>query len=122
MCSSTSGFTAAGAVLLPGADITGQLNCSGAQLTGTDSDGNALIADGMKVGGDVFLDERVHRRRGGTADRRGHHRPAQLQRRPADRPRQDGNALVADGMRVGGDVFLDEGFTAAGTYCSSQRR
>jgi hypothetical protein len=41
---------------LAGAAITGQLSCSGAQLTGTDRDGNALAADGMKVGGAVFLD------------------------------------------------------------------
>ena len=52
----TGGFAAAGAVRLLGAEITSQLNCSGAQLTGTDSDGNTLVADGMKVGEDVFLD------------------------------------------------------------------
>jgi hypothetical protein len=52
----TGGFTAAGVVRLRGADITGQLGCRGARLTGTDSDGNTLVADGMKVGEDVFLD------------------------------------------------------------------
>jgi hypothetical protein len=51
------GFTASGAVMLNGADITGQLSCSGAQLTGTDHDGNALAADGMKVGAAVLLDQ-----------------------------------------------------------------
>ena len=108
------GFTAAGAVRLAGADITGQLNCRGAQLTGRDNDGNALAADGMKVGGECVPRRRVHRGGGGPAGRRGHHRPAQLPRRPADRHDNDGNALVADGMKVGGDVFLDGGFTAAG--------
>ena len=34
----TNGFTAAGAVRLSGAHITGQLACNGAQLTGTDKD------------------------------------------------------------------------------------
>ena len=52
----TAGFTAVGVVRLSGADITGQLGCRGAQLTGTDGDGNTLLADGMKVGEDVFLD------------------------------------------------------------------
>ena len=51
------GFTAAGAVRLPGADITGPLSCHGARLTGTNRDGNALHADWMKVGGGVFLDK-----------------------------------------------------------------
>ena len=51
----TGGFTAAGAVRLLGAEITSQLACSGARLTGADRDGNTLVADGMKAGGDVFL-------------------------------------------------------------------
>src|SRR5205814_8872608 len=51
------GFTAGGAVVLNGVDITGDLSFSGAQLTGTDHDGNALVADGMKVGAAVLLDE-----------------------------------------------------------------
>ena len=40
-----------------GADITGDLICSGAQLNDTDSDRNALVAGGMKVGGSVYLDQ-----------------------------------------------------------------
>jgi hypothetical protein len=51
-------FTAAGAVRLARADIAGQLSCSGAQLTGTDYEGNALVADGIHVGAAVLLDER----------------------------------------------------------------
>ena len=55
-------FTAAGAVRLARADITGQLSCSGAQLTGTDRPrqrlvGNALVGDEIKVGAAVLLDE-----------------------------------------------------------------
>src|SRR5207248_3089092 len=49
-------FTAVGAVRLSGADITGQLVCRGAQLTGADSEHNAVVADGIKVGRDVFFD------------------------------------------------------------------
>ena len=90
------GFTADGAVVLNGADITGDISFSGAQLTGTDRDGNALAADGMKAHHDVLLDkapdgggegQSCRRRRGGPAGPRGHHRAAQLQRRPADRHR-----------------------------------
>ena len=39
------GFAADRAVVLDGADITGDLSFSGAQLTGANNDGNALIAD-----------------------------------------------------------------------------
>ena len=49
------GFTAASAVRIYNAEVTGRLDCSRAQLTGADDDGNALNAWGVKVGGDVFL-------------------------------------------------------------------
>jgi hypothetical protein len=51
------GFSAAGAVRLPDADITGPLFCSGAKLAGTDGDGNTLVGDLMRVSGSVFLDK-----------------------------------------------------------------
>ena len=118
----TGGFTAAGAVRLPGAEITSQLNCSGAQLTGADSDGDALVADGMKAGGDVFLTGRftaagVVRLHGADITGQLGCRGAQLT--GAD---SDGNTLVADGMKVGEDVFLDGGFTAAGTVSLNSTR
>lgn len=50
-----SDSTLSASLRLPGADITGELSCSGVQLTGTDS--NALVADGIKVSGGVFLDD-----------------------------------------------------------------
>src|SRR6266516_1199351 len=52
-----SGSTHAGTLRLRRADITGQLDCRGARLTSTDDDGNALVASGMKVGGDMLLSE-----------------------------------------------------------------
>ena len=76
-------FTAAGAVRLAGADITGELFCRGAQLTG--ADGDALVAYGMKVGSDVFLDGGFTAAGGGPAGRRRHHWLARLPRRPAHR-------------------------------------
>ena len=108
------GFTAAGAVWLPGADITGQLSCRGAQLTGQNRGGDALVGDGMKVGGDVFLDRGFTaagavRLPGAAITGKLNCRGAQLTGQNQSR-----NALVGDGMKVGGDVFLDRGFTAAG--------
>jgi hypothetical protein len=119
------GFTAGGAVVLNGADITGDLSFSGAQLTGTDHDGNALAADGMKAHHDVLLDNgpaddgaagppftAAGAVRLARADIAGQLRCSGAQLTGTDR---DGNALAADGMRVGSAVLLDEGFTSAGT-------
>jgi hypothetical protein len=49
-------FTAAGAIRLAGADITGSLSCGDAKLNGKDNDGNALVGDLMKAGAGVVLD------------------------------------------------------------------
>jgi hypothetical protein len=108
------GAAAWGADQLFGADITSQLSCVGARLTGADGDGNALVADGMKTGADVFLDE-VFTSAGavrlsrvdiiGSLGCRG------AESAGAD---GDGNDLVVDGMRAGGAVYLDRGFSAAG--------
>ena len=126
------GFTASGAVVLNGADITGDLCLSGAQLTGTDHDGNALAADGMKAHHDVLLDS-------GPADDQGVRPPftaagtvrlartditGQLSCRGAQLTGtdHDGIALAADGMKVGAAVLLDRGFTAAGTVSFNSAR
>ncbi len=125
------GFTADGAVVLNGADITGDLSFSGAQLTGTDHDGNALVADGMKAHHDVLLDREPDDGEigqpftaGGAvrlarADITGQLRCSGAQLTGTDR---DGNALVADGMKVGAAVLLDEGFTSAGTVSLNSAR
>lgn len=108
------GFTAAGAIRLLRTEIAGQLICRDAQLTRADPAGIALYADGMKVGRDVFIDRRFTadgavRLVGANISGQFACRSAQL--RSAD---SDGNSLYADGMRVGGGLFLDDGFTAAG--------
>ena len=108
-------FIAAGAVRLPGADITGPLVCSGARLTDTDRDGNALHADWIKVGGGVFLDKGFSAAgavRLPGADITG---PLSCHGARLTRTNRDGNSLHADWMKVGGGVFLDKGFSAAGT-------
>ena len=106
-------FTVAGAVQLSGADITGTLSCDGAHLEGRDSAGNALAAERLKVGRDVFL-RKVVTTRGAVrlvgADITGTLRcdGAHLEGRDSA-----SNALAAERLKTGGAVHLDGGFTAA---------
>ena len=107
-------FTADGAVRLTGADIAGRLRCSGARLTGQDQDGNGLLADKVKVGGDVVLEggftaDGAVRLTG--ADIAGTLRCRGAQLKCCGQP---GTALYARGVRVGGDVLLAGNFTADG--------
>jgi hypothetical protein len=111
-------FTAAGAVQLLGVDITGSLTCSGAQLTVANSDGNALAAEQIKVGGHVFLDKFLDRpfSAAGVVTLDGADIAGQLNCGGAQLTATvaGGHArLVATGMKVGGDVFLGGGFTTA---------
>src|SRR5439155_1558245 len=107
--------TAAGALDLFGAEITGQLNCGGAQLQGSDTNGNALTAEGLKVGGSVLLDQGFTAAgavRLSGAEISGQRICGGAQLQGSD---TDGNALTAEGLKVGGSVLLDQGFTTAGT-------
>ena len=107
------GFTAAGAVRLTGADITGSFACAGATFS-ANRQGNALEGDEIRVSVAVLLDP------GFTAD--GAVRLAgaaiggQLRCRGAriTSADPDGDSLVAGGIKVGGQILLDRGFTAAG--------
>jgi hypothetical protein len=106
----SEGFTAAGAVRLLGAVITGQLTCDGARLTGSDGDGDALIGDWVKAGG-VSLSGGFTA--AGAVRLLGAAVTGQLNCNGA-RLTGSGDALVANGMQVSRDVFLGGGFTAAG--------
>ena len=103
-----------GAVKLITADITGELNCRGAKITGTDTDGNALVANWVEVGGRVLLDEEFTA--AGAIRLIGADITGELNCRGAKITGTDinNNALVADRVKVGGAVFLDGEFTAAG--------
>ena len=107
-------FTAAGAIGLVGADISGQLNLSGAKLTGTDNNGNALAGDRLKVGGNAVLGQQFTA--AGAIWLVGADISGQLNLRDAKLTgvNGDGNALIGDGLKVGGDAVLDQQFTAAG--------
>lgn len=110
-------FSAQGAVRLTGANIGGQLRCDGARV-GADPEGNSLVCDGMRVGGSLNLSDGVATAfmADGAVRLAGAEIAGSLSCRGArlgsDR---DGNALVADEMKVRVAVLLDRGFTAAGT-------
>ena len=107
------GSTLTGPLQLLAANITGQLICRDAQLTGHDDNGDALVADRMKAGG-VFLDGEFTA--AGAIGLLGADITGQLNCRGAKLTGHDddGDALVADRMKAGGDVLLDGEFTAAG--------
>jgi hypothetical protein len=114
-----NGFSAAGAVRLPRADITGALSCGGARLTGRDKDFRALVADGIKVSSGVFLDDGFAAAGAVSlllADITGmlSCRDASLTGSALTGRDKDRLSLAAYGIQVTGDVWLDGKFTAAG--------
>ena len=84
---------------LLGADIAGQLSCREATLTGTEN--YALVADGMKVGGDVFFDGLTTN---GVVSLVGANITGQLSCKGADLSGVV-QALIADEIKVGGSVI-----------------
>src|SRR5664280_94176 len=115
-----AGFTATGAgedgaVRLPGANIRGQLACSGAQLR--NDSGPALLADGLTVGGGVFLHDRFTATgtgEDGAVRLLGANISGALACSGAQLRNDSGPALTADRLTVAGGVFLCDGFTATG--------
>ena len=112
------GFRADGAIYLLGAHIKGNLECRGAHIR-SQNNGPAMYAERMRVDGDVYLDSYSSQRRfiaigtvyllkaeiGGVLSCRG----AQLNASNASRP-----SMFAERMAVGGNVYLNEGFSASG--------
>jgi hypothetical protein len=110
----SQGFSVAGAIRLPAANIVSKLDFSDAQLIGKDNDGYALIGFRMRVGTDVLLD-RMHTAKG-AIKLQGADITGQLSCRGAQLNGKDveGNTLIADSMKVGGRLIIDDGFEAAG--------
>ena len=106
--------TLTGPLRLSNAEIAGQFSCSGAKLSATDPSGYALDADGIKVGGDMFLDQGFAS--GGAIRLAGAAIAGDLSCRGANLASSDynGYTLNADGIKVGGDMFLDQGFASDG--------
>lgn len=113
---------------LAGADITGGLSCRGTQLKGADREGRVLVADDMKAGSYVLLDQGISAEE--TVSRRftakgtvslARATVGYLSCRGARMSvGKENYALFAERIKVGGDVFLDQlpghgRFTAVGT-------
>jgi len=97
--------TVTGALWLPDAVIDGPFSCRGAQLSSHDG-GKAVAADGIRVGGDVLLDEVSSA--SGAVLLRGADIGGQLSCHGARLSGHDGGeAVAAQGIRAGA-VFLDE--------------
>ena len=103
------GFRADGEVRLPGANIGGQLHCSGAHLDGRD--GHALDADRLTVSHDMFCDGL---RTDGEVRLGGANIGGQLVFSGAHLDGGSGRALDAQGLTVTHEMFCDEGFCADG--------
>lgn len=108
------GLTATGEVKLPGAQIGGNLECTGGKFCNAGKDGGALgcalNADGIEVTGDVFLDEGFTAT--GEVRLLGAHIGGVLSCsggtfRNADKDgKPQGNALAADSIVVMGGFFV----------------
>jgi hypothetical protein len=107
-----SGSTVTYPLRLTGAEIIGQLICRGAQLTGADSNGDSLVAEGMRVGS-VLLTSGFTA--AGAIRLTGAEITSQLDCSGAQLTGTDsyGYALHAERAKAG-SVVLTGGFTAAG--------
>jgi hypothetical protein len=97
-----------GEIRLLGARIEGVLHCSGAKLKAT---GNALIADGAKIDGGVFLNNGFESE--GAIRLLGAEITGNLECHGA-KLNAKGDALIVDNAKIGGDVFLRNGFESEG--------
>ncbi len=104
------GFLATGKIRLLGATIGGDLDCSGGRFK--NPKGQALTADGVKVGGNVVM--------GGGFSAQGEIRllgatiGGNLDCTGGAFENPNGHALTADGIKVGGDVSMGGNFRARG--------
>ena len=110
------GHAYAGAVRLAEAQISGRLDCTGAELR--NDSGPALHADGLQVGQGVFLRDgftATGSGDGGAVNLPGAHIGGQLDCTGAKLSNDSGPALTADGLQVDQSVFLRDGFAATGS-------
>jgi hypothetical protein len=104
-----------GAVRLWGARTGGQLFLSDAELT--NEAGPALVGDGLRVDGDLFLDEGFRatgHSEDGAVRLLGAHITGQMSLTGAVLTNEAGPALSGDQLRVEHGLFFDEGFRATG--------
>lgn len=103
------GFGATGEVRLVGADVTGELCCTGGSFA--NPGGIAFDATRLRAE-DVFLDRGFTAR--GVVAVVGAHLTRQLNCTSGSFESRNGPALDADGLQCEGEVFLDRGFSATG--------
>jgi len=104
-------FTA-GAVWLAGTHISSELRCTGTQLTGTDEDGNALVANGITVNGDLTLDGGFTA--AGTVSLRSAHVGGSLNLKPSRLAASDRKAFDAAGAQITHDLVWEPGQPVSG--------
>ena len=100
-------FEANGEVRLPGAKIAGVLSCNGGSFQ--NPGGIALNADRMEVGGTVYLrglDKETRFEANGEVRLLGASIRSNLECTGGSFQNPDGHALCADGIEIGGDVYL----------------
>lgn len=105
-----NGFKAAGEVRLGGAQIGGDLDCSGGHFEV--AEGDALSADSIEITGDVFLSEGF--RTTGEVRLLGARIGGVLSCVGGQFEVAAGDALSVDNADIKGDVFLNNGFKATG--------
>jgi hypothetical protein len=106
--------TVTGLISLQWAWVRGDLRLSGSHLS--PRGGQAFCGKDLRVGGTLFLDGEDFRARGevclGSARIDG-----QLNCRHGSFSNESGHSISADHIVVGGDVLLEEGFSADGEVC-----
>ena len=108
------GFKAKGEICLLHARISGNFGCNNGHFINKSEEGRALIADGMQVKGNVFLDDGFKAE--GEVRLLGARISGNLECSNGHfiNKNKEGGALIADRMQVEGGVFLHNGFKAEG--------
>jgi hypothetical protein len=104
------GVKSIGTIRMPGARISGDLDCTGAELKVENQE--ALIAEGAEIGGSVFL--RGDFTSSGRIDLDNTRISGNLDCSGASLKVKGGDALSADGAEIGGNIFLRDAFTSSG--------
>ena len=106
------GFTARGEVRFNDAEVSRQFNATEGEFRNDRSGEYALNCDGLRCGGDVFLNEGF--RATGTVSLTGAEIGSELNCTSGSFSTPGGHALFADGMTTPGSVYLDQDFRASG--------
>lgn len=104
------GFTAAGAIRLHSANVTGDVSLRNGEVRGNAA-GKSVVLAGAKIGGNVFANGLVAH---GTVSCHDAEIGGQLAMAGAHVVAPGADAVILDGCRVGGSAFLGDGFEVRG--------